>query len=276
MSNNSIIYTAMKDFFSKNKRAVFLIAAVVVFVFIFTTAAVTQPDKNREEIIDNISTCSIPEGKIIAKGIDVSFYQGDIDFNAVKDSGVGFVILKAGSTGFGADSKFERYYSDARAAGLDIGCYYYTYSTTAEGVKADADELLGIIDGKTFSYPVFLDFEEEAVQTADMIDTNTSMINTFCNIIKQSGYYPGVYTSSSVYNNYIESISLGSAWDFWIASYDDHTCESDEYHSDFSMWQYSNAGQIKGIDSDVDLDVAYVDYPKLIREFKDKILKYTS
>lgn len=266
----------MKDFILKNKRAVFLIATVLVFTFIFTTAAIAEPDKNNAEIIENISTCSKPEGKIIAHGIDISVYQGSVDFNAVKESGISFVILRAGITGFGVDSNFEQYYNDALSAGLDIGCYYYTYSTTVEDISADADELLEIIEGKTFTYPVFLDFEEEAFQSADMIDTNTEMINTFCDKIKQSGYYPGVYTSISVYNNYIESISLGNTWDFWIASYDDYTYESDEYHSDFSMWQYSNTGSVNGINADVDLDVSYVDYPSVINEFKDKILKYTN
>ena len=88
--------------------------------------------------------------------------------------------------------------------------------------------------------------------------------------IKRNGYYPGVYTASSVYENYLETISLGSTWDFWIASYEDHTYESDEYHDDFSMWQYSNAGEVNGISSDVDLDVTYVDYPEIIKEFKEK------
>ncbi|MCR5652786.1 MAG: 1,4-beta-N-acetylmuramidase, partial [Ruminococcus sp.] len=209
-------------------------------------------------------------------GIDVSFYQGDIDFSAVKESGFSFVIIKAGGTGFGVDSKFEQYYSDAQAAGLDIGCYYYTYSSTVDGIKSDAQELLEIIKGKTFNYPVFLDFEEEVFQSADMIGTNTDIINTFCTAIKRSGYYPGVYTSSSLYKNYIDSTTLGNSWDFWVASYGDHTFESDEYKYDFSMWQYSNAGIVNGIKADVDLNVVYVDYPSLILEFKDKILKYTS
>lgn len=266
----------MKDFVLKHKTVIIIISAVLVFALILTTAAITVPQKKVSEIIDDISTCSIPEGRIIAHGIDVSAYQGDIDFEAVKDSGINFVILRAGSTGFGADQKFEQYYSDALSARLDIGCYYYTYSTDVAGIKSDVKTLLNMIEGKTFTYPVFLDFEEEAVMSADMIDTNTRMINAFCKGIKRHGYYPGVYTSSSVYNNYIESISLGSTWDFWIASYDDHTYESDLYSSDYSMWQYSNAGSISGIAGDVDLDVAYVDYPTLIREFEDKILKYTN
>ncbi len=275
MSNKSIIYPAMKDFFLKNKRPLFLIAIIIVFVFIFTTAAVTHPDKDKAEIIENIPTCSRPEGKIVAHGIDVSFYQGDIDFNAVKESGVSFVIIRAGSAGYGVDSRFEEYYSDAQSAGLDIGCYYYTYAGNAEDMRENAAELLEIIKGKTFNYPVFLDFEEEHYQSADMIDTNTDIINTFCSIIKQNGYYPGVYTSSSVYNNYIDSVTLGNTWDFWVASYDDHTYESDEYHNSFSMWQYSDSGSVQGVNAEVDLDVAYVDYPNVIQEFRDKILKYT-
>lgn len=265
----------MKDFFLKNKRPIFLTALVLVFVMIFTSAAVSQPKKNTSKVIEDIPTCSVPKGKIVAHGIDVSFYQGDIDFQKVKDSGVDFVILKAGTTGYGADEKFESYYKDALSAGLDIGCYYYTYSTTVEGIRDDAEKLLKIIKDKTFTYPVFLDFEEEAVLSAEMIETNTQMIDAFCMKIKKSGYYPGVYTSTSIYYNYIESISLGSTWDFWIASYDDHTYESDKYHKNFSMWQYSNIGSVSGISTDVDLDVSYVDYPSEIQKFKDNILKYS-
>ena len=242
----------MKDFFIKNKKPVFIAAIILVLVFIFTTAAISNPSTIAKGNIDDISTCSIPEGKIIAHGIDVSVYQGEIDFEQVKESGFSFVIIKAGSTGFGADANFEKYYKAAQKAGLDIGCYYYTYSVTPEGAKADADELLRIIKG--------------------MIESNTGMINAFCNKIKRKGYYPGVYTSTSVYNNYVDSASLVNTWDFWIASYDDHTYNSDAYHKDFSMWQYSNAGIVNGIDHEVDLDVSYVDYPKLTKEFKDKIL----
>ncbi|MBQ7504260.1 MAG: glycoside hydrolase family 25 protein [Ruminococcus sp.] len=263
----------MKDFFTKNKKPIFIAAIILVLVFLFTTAAISVPSVISKGNIDDISTCSVPEGKIVAHGIDISVYQGNIDFEKVKESGFSFVIIKAGSTGFGADENFESYYKAAQDAGLDIGCYYYTYSTTVEGVKADADELLKIIKGKTFTYPVFLDLEDENIQSADMIESNTGMINAFCKQIKRKGYYPGVYTSTSVYYNYIESDSLVNSWDFWIASYDDHTYNSDAYHKDFSMWQYSNAGVVNGIDAEVDLDVSYVDYPKLINEFRDKILK---
>lgn len=263
----------MKDFFEKNKKPLFIIAIILVLVFIFTTAAISNPGKVTTGNIDDISTCSIPEGKIVAHGIDVSVYQGEIDFEQVKASGFSFVIIKAGSTGFGADDNFEKYYKAAHKAGLDIGCYYYTYSTTSEGVSADADELLKIIKGKTFTYPVFLDLEDANIQSAEMIESNTGMINTFCKKIKRAGYYPGVYTSTSVYYNYIKSASLVNTWDFWIASYDDHTYNSDAYHKDFSMWQYSNAGVVSGINAEVDLDVSYVDYPKLIKEFRDKILR---
>ena len=266
----------MKNFFLKHKRPVFLTVIILVLTFIFTTAAVTEPKKSSEDIIKDISTCSKPEGRIVTHGIDISFYQGNVDFQKVKDSGISFVILRAGITGFGSDDRFEEYYEKATAVGLDVGCYYYTYSTSVEGVQKDAEELLSIINGKTFTYPVFLDFEEEAAMSADMIDENTAMVNAFCSAVKKKGYYPGVYTSASIYENYLETISLGSEWDFWIASYDDHTCESDKYSSEFSMWQYSNQGSIDGIDSDVDLNVAYVDFPKLINEFRQKLVKYTT
>lgn len=265
----------MKELITKFRRPLILIAIILVFTLIFTTAAITSPQKSSEEIILDISTCSKPEGKVVAHGIDISVYQGDVDFEKVKESGVDFVIIRAGATGFGDDDNFEQNYKGAVDAGLDVGCYYYTYSTNAEEIGADAEKLLEIIKGKEFDYPVFLDFEEETLNSADRIETNTEMIDVFCRKIKLAGYYPGVYTSSSVYENYLDTVSLGSTWDFWVASYNDHTYDSDEYSAGFSMWQYSNLGKVDGIDSDVDMDVSFVDYPTIIREFKSKLLKYS-
>lgn len=264
-------FKLIKSFFIKHKRPVFYFLAVCFIVFCLRTASITGSKLPPSEVIDRISTVSKPSGMVVAQGVDLSSYQSDVDFEKLRADGYSFVILRAGSTGYGADSMFEKHYADARAAGLDIGCYYYTYSTTVEGVRADASELLDLIKGKNFTYPVFLDFEEEAFQSSDRVKLNTEMVSAFCASVKRGGYYPGVYTMISMYEDYLDVSELENKWDFWIANYIDGTHAHDLYKDSFSLWQYTSEGYVLGIDSQVDLNVAYVDYPKITKEFYKKL-----
>ncbi len=265
----------MKDFILKHKKIIAFSAIALLLAIFTTTTGISSLKSADGGSIDEIRTCSTPQGEIVAHGIDVSKYQGEINFEKVKSDGYSFVILRAGTTQGGKDANFDTYYKNAKAAGLDIGCYYYTYATTVEGAKEEALRVRRIIKGKTFTYPVFLDFEYQALQSYDRIDINDAMINTFCKYIKRGGYYPGVYTSSSIYNSYINKSELGNIWDFWIASYRDDTHSYEGYQCSFSMWQYTSNGTVSGIDARVDLNVSYVDYPKLIDEFQQKLNKYT-
>lgn len=244
---------------------------VLILIFTLTTAAITTPIKTYGQVVDDIATCSSPQGEIQAHGIDVSKYQGDVDFKKVKAAGYDFAVLRVGTSQGGKDSNFEAYYKGALEAGLDIGCYYYTYATTAEEARAEALDVLSFIKDKYFSYPVFFDFEYPQLQSYDRIGENTAMINTFCKYIKRGGYYPGVYTSNSIYNNYIDSAVVGNTWDVWIANYRDHSYDYQGFASGFSMWQYSNKGRVDGINADVDLNVCYVDYPSITGEFQRKL-----
>lgn len=263
----------MKEFFLKHRRALILASIVLILVLLFTTTSLTLPRGSRSKLIDQINTCSVPTGEIVAHGIDVSKYQGDIDFESVKADGYSFVILRAGVSE-GMDTNFESNYEKAVSAGLDVGCYFYTYATTTEEIAAEARQVLKYIKGKTFSYPVFLDFEFYDLQDYDRYDENTAMINKFCTIIKRGGFYPGVYTSNSIYDSYIDCYELGNKWDFWIACYVDHSFEDESFKDGYSMWQYSDSGSVSGIDGNVDLDVCYVDYPALVSEFKENVSKY--
>ncbi len=266
----------MKSFVIKYKKLIIFSAIILALVIIFTTAGLSAPSRSYSKIVDNISTCSVPEGRVISQGIDVSRYQGDIDFGKVKASGYDFVIIRAGTSQGGKDKNFDAYYSGAIEAGLDVGCYYYTYSTTSKEAKREAEEVLSYIEGKSFTYPVFFDIEHIEHQSYQRIDENTAMINAFCKCIKRGGYYPGVYTSNSIYNNYIDVSKVLNKWDFWIAIYRDYTYSYNGYSDIFSMWQYSNIGRVDGINADVDLNVCYVDYPKVIEEFNNKLTKITN
>lgn len=260
----------MKKFIISHRQLLILIALIMVLIVVFTGAGIIVPQFTGDRTDNGISTCSTPTGEQIAKGIDVSKYQGEIDFDKVKKAGYDFVIIRVGTSQGGKDSNFETNYINALKAGLDIGCYYYTYAYTAAEVKSEAKQVLEYINDKSFNYPVFLDFEYSALMKYKRVDENTNMINTFCNVIKKSGYYPGVYTSVSIYNNYIDNRILGQKWDFWVAAYLNGTSDSTKYSKSFSMWQYTSNGTVSGINARVDLNVAYVDYPEIIKEFNKK------
>ena len=130
------------------------------------------------------------------KGIDVSHWQGDIDWEAVKEDGVEFAILKAGGSddGFYEDSKFEENYANAKAAGVAVGAYYFVgdLCKSSEDGAADAERFIDILQGKQFEYPIFIDFE--APDTSD-IENNTDKIITFCEVMENADYIVEVYAS---------------------------------------------------------------------------------
>lgn len=255
----------MKKFFSGHKKSLIIVATALVLAVVFSAVGITKP---KNDDTDRLSTCSVPEGKVVAHGIDVSQHQGEIDFSKVKESGVDFVIIRAGNTGDGEDPCFASNYENAVAAGLDVGCYWYTYATDAQGAEKDAADVINIIKGKSFTYPVFYDFEYESLMNYKAFDENTAMIDAFCGALKSEGYYPGVYLSSSTYNSYVDSQVLGNKYDFWVAEYDDYDYSDNKFANSFSLWQYSDKGSVSGISGNVDLDVAYVDYPTITAKFK--------
>ena len=259
----------MRNFILNHKK-LFIILFAVLISAIVCTSAITSFNHTRTEKIDKLSTCSKPTGEVVCKGLDVSSYQEDIDFNKVKSAGYDFVILRAG-TGLGKDQNFDLYYEQATEAGLDVGCYFYTYATNVEEIKAEAKNTLRYIKGKTFTYPVFLDFEESDLLTYDRTKLNTKMINTFCKIIKREGFYPGVYMSSSVHRDFVNTEKINNNWDVWVAEYGDYSgIDSNNFRYKFSMWQYSDQGTVNGIETNVDMNLCFVDYPSVIADFKAK------
>ena len=131
------------------------------------------------------------------EGIDVSHWQGNIDWAKVKASGVQFAIIKAGGSdaGFYTDSKWERNYRGAKANGIAVGAYYFVgpKCTSADAGKADAQRFLKLLKGKQLEYPVFMDNE---VQPASSRAGTTQATIAFCRTLENAGYYAGVYGSA--------------------------------------------------------------------------------
>lgn len=239
--------------YTKTKKIISLLISLCTVFGLFGIGT-AQADSNTET------------NSILAYGIDVSSWQGSIDWKKVKADGKDFAILRAGTTK-GKDNYFERNYTEAKAAGVDLGCYMYTYATTVEEAEKDADMMLSWLAGKEFEYPIYYDMEDQ-VQLAEGMTTElrTEMILAFCKKLNDAGWYTGVYANPNWFNNYLNEDLLAQNHEIWLASWPVSGTPSKDYSYRCGLWQYSAQGKVNGIDSDVDLNVAYFDYPELIKK----------
>lgn len=199
------------------------------------------------------------------KGIDVSHWQGNIDWNAVKTDGYEFAIIKAGGSdsGFYTDRKFRSNYEDAKAAGLAVGAYYFVgkYCKSYEDGVADAKRFIAMLSGLQFEYPVYIDFE--APDASDK-EGNTEACIGFCKTMEDNGYFAGIYASEiSGFRDRLDDSKLQS-FSHWVARYGNRPSSIPE--SVFGIWQHSSTGSVVGISGNVDLDISYVDFPSIIKK----------
>ena len=190
-----------------------------------------------------------------AKCIDLSEWNGNIDFNKVKKSGVTCVILRAG---YGKDpnqedNKFQEYYRQAKSAGLNVGAYWYSYATSVDAAKAEVKNCMNTIGGKQFDLPAFLDVEEYR-QAVLPRRTLTDIISTFCDGIKSYGYDVGMYSAKSMLVDSAYPDELSSKYLIWIAA--PNTSYSD-FPSYVDIHQYSWNGKVNGIPEKVDMNYIY-------------------
>lgn len=196
------------------------------------------------------------------KGIDVSRYQGVIDWKKVQEDGIEFAIIKAGGSddGFYTDSKYETNYNNAKAVGMPIGAYYIVgpLCISREDGIADAKRFLKMLEGKTFEYPVYIDLETTSPATKT---GTTDAVIGFCQTMEAAGYYCGIYASDiSGFKDRLE-LSRLTAFDKWVANY----ISQPGYVGSYGMWQRSSQGRVNGITGNVDIDESYLDYPAIIK-----------
>jgi GH25 family lysozyme M1 (1,4-beta-N-acetylmuramidase) len=193
------------------------------------------------------------------KGIDVSVWQGNIDFGKVKVSGINFVIIRAGYGNGNKDKWFDENYRKAKAAGLHIGAYWYSYATSADGAKQEAQSCAKVLSGKQLDYPVYFDIEEKS-QLSRGKDFCSSLITAFCTELERLGYYAGFYTSLSSLNSVI-SDAVKKRFTVWVAQWSSKC----SYSGSYGVWQYSSKGKVNGISGNVDMDYSYIDFPSTIK-----------
>jgi len=191
----------------------------------------------------------------IAKGIDVSKYQGNIDWAKVKASGVKFAFIRIGTMIGGIDPYFIQNIQQAQANGIQVGVYIYSYAKNVEEATLEATLVIQWLSAYGLQLPVAYDVEDKTQSALPVADL-ANMINTFCILIDAAGYTPMVYTYKSFYDTKIGA----TIWDKWMAQYNDSLNMNDSV----AFWQYSSNGSVPGINGRVDMNYQYKDYSKLI------------
>ena len=193
-------------------------------------------------------------------GIDVSAWQGKINFNKVKKSGYEFVIIKAGGNdcGFYTDSRFAENYESAKKSGLKIGAYYFVNRDfSGKNAQKLAEVFYNIVKNKTFDFPLFIDIE--TTPTSEKA-TVTNGINIFCDYLQKKGYMSGVYASAiSGFVDRININDLSKNMYKWVASYSYKPANVGK-NGTYCMWQKSSTGSVNGINGNVDINECYVDF----------------
>ena len=195
-------------------------------------------------------------------GIDVSKWNGSIDWSQVKNSGVSYVIIRCGYRGSSTgalieDPKFRANISGATSAGLKVGVYFFTQAITDVEAVEEASMVISLIKGYNISCPVFLDVEA-AHGRADGISvaTRTAVCKSFCATIKNAGYTAGIYANKTWLNSYIDAPSL-TGYKIWLAQY---AATPTYTRTRYDMWQYTSSGSIAGISGRVDMNISYMGF----------------
>lgn len=192
------------------------------------------------------------------KGIDVSKYQGVIDWPKVKAAGIEFVIIRASYGKDGLDKCFKDNIEGAHVAGLPCGAYHYCYAKTVEGAKVEAQHFINVIKGYKLEYPVVLDLEDKCQDGID-IKTLTDMAIAFLEVLEGAGYFAAIYANKSWFTSRLNMGRL-KPYTVWLAQWADKPTIGG-----VGIWQYTSSGTVDGIGGRVDMDISYNDYQAIIK-----------
>ncbi|MBE7064222.1 MAG: hypothetical protein E7384_00180 [Ruminococcaceae bacterium] len=200
--------------------------------------------------------------------IDVSAWQEDVDFKAVKESGVKGVILRLARYNMEKDGYFDINYTKAKQNGLLVGCYYFMGAQSIEESYEEAQKVIRLLDEKKYELelPVFYDVEDEHGSepgNITMLDNQllTDMVKTFCDTLIENGYYSGYYCNLKFARTELFPVQL-TKYPFWVARWSDNNACVFPY----LVWQYSATGNVPGVEGDCDMDLCFADFETYIRE----------
>jgi GH25 family lysozyme M1 (1,4-beta-N-acetylmuramidase) len=184
--------------------------------------------------------------------VDISEFQQGINFNKMKNDGIKAVIIRAGygREASQKDSMFESHYRNAKAAGLKIGVYWYSYADSVDDAEKEARACLACIGGKALDMPVYYDMEDN-FQTHLSKPTLTAIAEHFCNTVKANGYKVGVYANLNWFTNYLDYNRLKNKYSIWLAQYNDRA------ELDCDIWQNSSTGRVSGYGKNIDTNIIF-------------------
>lgn len=228
----------------------------------------SAPETPRETPVEDAATGW--EGDPPYRYIDVSRYQGAIDWAQVAAAGYKGAMLKTVSTnrklskradGLYIDPTFEDNYRSAKASGLDVGVYYYTYATSEAMADAELALVRQAVYGKELTLPVAVDVEENELKPMSTLDL-TNLTAYALEQVEKMGFYAQLYTYTG-YKYELDMARLSSRWDVWLA---DYTGKTPKVDFKYNAHQHTSKGSVPGISGNVDLNVTTINYPKIIRK----------
>lgn len=218
------------------------------------------------QILEDGELQYLENGEVIShKGIDVSRYQGNIDWEKVAADGVEYAIIRVGVRGYGSEGKLvldERYKENiegATAAGIQVGVYFFTQAITEEEALEEAELVLEAISGYNITYPIVYDVEKTGASDGRMnrltVEERTRMAHIFIDRIKEAGYTPMIYANMEMWSVLIDMSQFEDV-DKWFAYYG-----TDFYFPyEYAIWQYSDTGRVDGISGEVDLNISFKEW----------------
>lgn len=193
-------------------------------------------------------------------GIDVSIFNGDINWKKVKADGIDFAIIRIGGRFYGSgglysDELFEQNYKGAKAAGIKVGIYFYSQALNESEAKEEVEYIMELLDGKKLDLPIYMDYEcPKDARISNMTKAQgTKNVKAFCKAVESNGYDAGFYSYLAFVNKYINASEISDLYPVWMAQY----YKNCDYKYDYDMWQYTSSGKVDGIDTRVDMNYWY-------------------
>lgn len=209
----------------------------------------------------------------ILHGIDVSVYQGNIDWAKAKAAGVDYAIIRVAYRGYGSagtlvpDKNYKANIEGALAAGVDVGIYIFSQAITVEEAKEEASYAISLASGYDITLPVVMDFEYYKTGEGRLYNANlskaeaTKICLAFCEQAETQGYTGMVYANRSMLQNQVNAAEIAAQYPIWLACYPSNASSGSGYSGEYSYWQYTSTGTVSGISGNVDCNFRYIKKP---------------
>lgn len=191
-------------------------------------------------------------------GIDVSEWQGNINWGAVKTAKY-FAIIRAGWGSGGVDKFYQQNYNGAKAAGVKLGAYLYSYANSVGDAQAEANHFISLLRGKQFEWPVYYDIEEGSIFNRGI---QNDIARSFCSILEANRFYCGIYSSASRLNSQFAA-DVKQKYSIWVAHWG---VPAPSYYGTYHIWQRSESEGCPGIAGNVDQDIGYIDFEPVMKK----------